>query len=79
MLMEMRELWANRLHVSICFSKNLKVCVVASMAPVSRFELIGDEYLHAALECREVMLRVGWIRFLQKFSGFNVAVSKAFV
>ena len=48
------------------------------MAPVSRFELIGDEYLHATLEWREVMLRFGWLEFLRKFSGFNMVVSKAF-
>ena len=48
------------------------------MAPVSRFELIGDEYLHAAPECREVIIRAGWLGFLQKFSGFNVVVSKSF-
>ena len=48
------------------------------MAPVSRSELIGDEYLYVAPECREVMLRFGWLDFLQKFSGFNMAVSKAF-
>ena len=78
MLMEMRELWVNRLHVSIYFLKNLKVCVIAAMALVSRFELIGDEYLHATPECREVMLRVGWLRFLQNFYDFNVAVFKVF-
>ena len=48
------------------------------MAPVSRFELIGDEYLHVAPECREVIIRARWLGFLQKFSGFNVAVSKSF-
>ena len=45
---------------------------------VSRFELIGDEYLHAAPECRQVMSRFGWLEFLRKFFGFNMAVSKAF-
>ena len=45
---------------------------------VSKFELIGDEYLHAAPECCEVILRVGWLGFLQRFSGFNVAASKVF-
>ena len=40
--------------------------------------MISDEYLHVAPECREVIIRVGWLGFLQKFSGFNVAVSKAF-
>ena len=48
------------------------------MALVSRFELIGDKYLDTALEFREVILRVGWLGFLHKFSGFNVATSKAF-
>ena len=48
------------------------------MAPVSRFELIGDEYLHPTPECCEVILRVGCLGFLQRFSGFNVAASKAF-
>ena len=49
------------------------------MAPVSRFELIGNEYLDAALECHEVILRVGWLGFLHKFSGFNLATFRAFV
>ena len=48
------------------------------MAPMSRFKLIGDEYLHASPECREVMSRFGWLEFLRKFSGFNMEVSKAF-
>ena len=37
-----------RLHLIICVSKTLEVFVSAAMAPVSRFELIGDEYLYAA-------------------------------
>jgi len=48
------------------------------MALVSRFKLIGDEYLYAAPECREIVSRYGWLEFLRKFSGFNMAVSKAF-
>ena len=48
------------------------------MAPVSRFEIIGDEYLYVASECREIVSRYGWLEFLQKFSGFNMVVSKAF-
>ena len=63
-LMEMCGLWINRLYVSVWFSKTLKVCVIVSMAPVSKFELIGDEYLHATPECHEVILRVGWLGFL---------------
>ena len=63
-LMETRGLWINRLYVSVWFSKTLKFCVITAMALVSRFELIGDEYLHAAPECREVILRVGWLWFL---------------
>ena len=51
MLMEMSGMWINRLYFSIWFLKILKVCVIVSMAPVSKFELIGDEYLHAAPEC----------------------------
>ena len=49
------------------------------MDPVSRFELIGDEYLYATPECREFMSRFGWLEFLLNFSGFNMAVSNAFV
>ena len=48
------------------------------MAPISIFELIGDEYLDAAPERREVVVRVGWLGFLQKFSRFNLAISRAF-
>ena len=77
-LVEMHGLWVNQLYVSLWFSKTLKFCVTAAMASVSRFEIIGDEYLHAALECREVILRVGWLGFLPRFYGFNIAASKAF-
>ena len=77
-LMEIPGMWINRLYVSVWFSKTLKVCVIAAMAPVSRFELIGDEYLHATPECCEIILRLGWLGFLQRFSGFNVVFSKVF-
>ena len=50
-LIEMRELWINRLYFSVWFSKTLRVGVIVVMALVSRFELIGDEYLHATPEC----------------------------
>ena len=39
---------------------------------------MGNEYLDAAPECRELVVRVGWLGFLHKFSGFNLAISKAF-
>ena len=74
----MPRLLINQLHLLICISKTLEVCVSASMAPMSRFELIGDEYLYATPECREVMSRFGWLEFLWNFSGFNMAVCKAF-
>ena len=77
-LLVMPRLLINRLHLLICFPKTLEVCLSASMAPVSRFELIGDEYLYATPECREFMSRFGWLEFLLNFSGFNMAVSKAF-
>ena len=38
--------------------------VIAIMDPISRFELIGDEYLDVAPECRELVVKVGWLRFL---------------
>ena len=66
------------MHIVICVSKTLEVCVSTAMAPVFRFELIGDEYLYAAPECREIVSRFGWLEFLWKFSSFNMAVSKAF-
>ena len=58
--------------------KILKSCVIAIMALVSRFELMGDEYLDASPECRELVVKVRWLGFLQKFSGFNLAVSREF-
>ena len=77
-LFEMSGLWINRLCVSVRFWKTLTVCVIATMASVSRFELIGDEYLDVVPEFCEVILKVGWLGILQKFSGFNVATSRAF-
>ena len=78
MLIEMCGLWINQLCVSVYFLKTLEVCVIATMHPMSRFELIGDEYLDATPECRKVILRVGWLGFLQKFFGFNLATSRVF-
>ena len=63
-LLVMPTLSINRLHLLICFLKTLEVCLSTSMAPVSRFKLIGDEYLYAAPECREVVSRFGWLEFL---------------
>ena len=77
-LLVMPRLLINQLHILICISKTLEFCLSTAMAPLSRFKLIGDEYLYAALECREVVSRFGWLEFLRKFSGFNMAVSKAF-
>ena len=54
-LMVMLKLSINQLYLLTCFLKTLEACLSSSMAPVSKFELIGDEYLHAALECREVI------------------------
>ena len=66
-----------------CFSiRALKIheaCVISIMDPISIFELMGDEYLDAAPECHELVVKVGWLGFLQKFSGFNLAISRAFV
>ena len=73
----MPRLLINQLHLLICISKTLEVCVSAAMAPVSRFELIGDEYLYAAPECTEIVSRFGWLDFIRKFSSFNMVVSKA--
>ena len=78
-LLVMPILLMKRLHLVICVSKILEVCVSAAMAPMSRFKLIGDEYLYAAPECQEIVSRYGWLEFLRKFSGFNMAVSKAFI
>ena len=58
-LVDMFEFWINQLCFSIRVLKILKACVIAIMAPVSRFELMGDEYLDAAPECRELVVRVG--------------------
>ena len=74
-LIDMCGFWINRLCVLVWLLKTLKVCVIATMAPVLRFELIGDKYLDVAPEFRMVVLRVGWLGLLQKFFGFNLAIS----
>ena len=66
-LTDMCEFWINQLCVLVWLLKTLKFCVIATMALVSRFELIGDEYFDSTHECHEVVVRVGWIGFLQKF------------
>ena len=48
------------------------------MASVVQFELCVVEYLDAYNECLEPVMKVGWIPFLQKFYGFNIAVTKSF-
>ena len=77
-LTDICEFWINKLCVLVQLLKTLKVCVIATMAPVLRFELIGDEYLDASPDCCEVVVRVGWLGFLQKLSGFNLAISREF-
>ena len=77
-LMVIPRLLINQLHLLICVSKTQEVCVSAAMALVSRFKLIGDKYLYADPKCREIVSRVGWLEFLQKFSSFNMVVSKEF-
>ena len=66
----------------LCFSvwvlKIHEASVIAIMAPVSIFELVGDEYLDIAPKCHELVVKVGWLGFLQKFSGFNLAILRAF-
>ena len=59
--------------------ENLKTDVISIIAHVSRFELMGDEYLDTAPKCHELVVKVGWLGFLLKFSGFNLAISRAFV
>ena len=77
-LVNMYEFWIDRLCFLVWVLKILKSCVIAIMAPISIFELMGDEYLDATPECRELVVRVGWLGFLQKFSGFNLEISRAF-
>ena len=52
----------------MCFSvwvlKIHEACVISIMAPVSRFELMGNNYLDPAPECRELVVKVGWLGFL---------------
>ena len=48
------------------------------MASVVRFELCAVEYLDAYCECVEPVMKAGWLPSLQKFFGFNIAVTKAF-
>ena len=55
----MYEFWIDRLCFPIQVLKILKAFVIAIMAVVSIFQLMGDEYLDAAPECRELVVRVG--------------------
>ena len=77
-LFDICKFWINRLCFSVRVLKILKACVISIMAHVSRFEIMGDEYLDVALECHELVVRVGWLGFLQKFFGFNLEISMAF-
>ena len=43
-----------------------------------QLELYVVEYLDAYNECVEPVTKFGWLPFLQKFSGFNFVVTKAF-
>ena len=49
-LVTLYEFQIDRLCFSVRVLKILKACVIAIMAPISRFELMGDEYLDAAPE-----------------------------
>ena len=77
-LIDMCGFWINRMCVLVWLLKTLNVFVISTIDPVLRFELIGDEYLDASPECHEVVVRVGWLGFLQKFSWLNLAISRTF-
>ena len=77
-LVNLYEPMIDRLCFLVRVLKIHEAFVIAIMAHVSRFELMGDEYLDAAPECRELVVKVGWLGFLQKFFGFNLVVSRAF-
>ena len=77
-LVNMYEFWIDRLCFSVQVLKILKAFVTAIMAPILRFELMGDEYLDAPPEYHELVARVGCLGFVQKFSGFNLAFSREF-
>ena len=63
-LVNMYEFWIDRLCFSVRVLKILKAFVISIMAPISRFDLMGDEYLDAAPECCELVVRVGRLGFL---------------
>ena len=77
-LVNLYESRIDRLCFSVRVLKIHEASIIAIMAPILRFELMGDEYLDAAPECCELVVKVGWLGFLQKFSGFNLAISRAF-
>ena len=63
-LVNLYESRIDRLCFSVRVLKIHEACVIAIMAPVSRFKLMGDEYLDAAPEFRELVVKVGWLGFL---------------
>ena len=63
-LVNLYEPMIDRLCFSIRALKIHEACVISIMAHVSRFELMGDEYLDAAPEFRELVVKVGWLGFL---------------
>ena len=77
-LVNLYEPMIDRLCFLVRALKIHEACVISIMDPISIFELMGDEYLDAAPECHELVVKVGWLGFLQKFSGFNLAILRAF-
>ena len=58
-LVNLHEPMIDRLCFSVRVLKIHEACVIAIMPPISRFELMGYEYLDAAPECRKLVVKVG--------------------
>ena len=63
-LVNLYEPMIDRLCFSIWVLKIHEACVIAIMAPVSIFELMGDEYLDATPDFCELVVKVGWLGLL---------------
>lgn len=48
------------------------------MAPVVRFEIRGAKYLEAYEEYLPFFCKIGWLKFLRTFDGYNEQVTQQF-
>jgi len=59
-------------------NSQLKFKTEVGMGKLLRAELEGQKYLEGYLQAKDLLKKARWLRFIQKFKGYNKEVTKAF-